>query len=111
MILPTCRYPRGLTMPADSRSFEIVEGTAHPVLAGSVDTAEVMTRGAADRQLAVGFGRLLTADSLPVNGLHGLEIVPVAPLIARAVRTDLRNNGSAILSSVRISANQGSSEP
>jgi ribose-phosphate pyrophosphokinase len=46
----------------------------------------VMAPGAADRIRAVGFGKLLTTDSVPAPAAPGLEVVPIAPLLARAVR-------------------------
>ena len=55
---------------------EVHAAVTHPVLAP----------GAVERLLAAGFGLLLTTDSVPVEPRPGLEVVPVAPLLARAVR-------------------------
>jgi ribose-phosphate pyrophosphokinase len=52
----------------------------------AVFTHPVMAPGALDRIFAARFGRVLTADSLPVSPDPRLEVVPTAPLLARAVR-------------------------
>jgi ribose-phosphate pyrophosphokinase len=52
----------------------------------AVFTHAVMAAGAADRLLAARLGRVLTSDSIPVSAGPWLEVVPVAPLLARAVR-------------------------
>jgi len=45
-----------------------------------------MAPGAADRLGAAQFGNVLTSDSIPVSAERWLEIVPIAPLVARTVR-------------------------
>jgi ribose-phosphate pyrophosphokinase len=52
----------------------------------TVFTHAVMAPGAVDRLLAARFGRVLTSDSIPVPASPRLEVVPVAPLLARTVR-------------------------
>jgi ribose-phosphate pyrophosphokinase len=52
-------------------------------------THPVMAPGAIDRLRAAGFGRLLTTDSVPGPAVPGAEVVPVAPLLARAVQSVL----------------------
>ena len=49
-------------------------------------THAVMAPGASERILAAGFGRVLTTDSVPTPAVAGFEIVPVAPILAQAVR-------------------------
>jgi ribose-phosphate pyrophosphokinase len=49
-------------------------------------THPVMAPGAMDRIVAARFGRVLTTDSIPVSGDPWLEVVPIAPLLARTVR-------------------------
>jgi ribose-phosphate pyrophosphokinase len=49
-------------------------------------THAVMAPGAADRIRAAGFGKLLTTDSVPGPLVPGVEVVPIAPLLGRAVR-------------------------
>jgi ribose-phosphate pyrophosphokinase len=49
-------------------------------------THAVMAPGAADRLVAARFGRVLTTDSIPVPTQPWLEVVPIAPLLARTVR-------------------------
>jgi ribose-phosphate pyrophosphokinase len=61
----------------------------------AVFTHAVMAPGAADRLLAAQFGRVLTTDSIPVSADLGLEVVPVAPLLARAVRYLCGESGQA----------------
>jgi ribose-phosphate pyrophosphokinase len=46
----------------------------------------VMAPGAPERLLAAQFGRVLTTDSIPVTADPWLEIVSIAPLLARTVR-------------------------
>jgi hypothetical protein len=45
-----------------------------------------MAPGATDRISAVQFGKVLTSDSIPVSAPAWLEVVPIAPLLARTVR-------------------------
>ncbi len=52
----------------------------------AVVTHAVMAPGAMDRLLAARLGRVLTSDSIPVVADARLEVVPIAPLLARAVR-------------------------
>jgi ribose-phosphate pyrophosphokinase len=52
----------------------------------AVFTHAVMAPGAVDRLLAARFGRVLTSASIPVSADPWLEVVPVAPLLARTVR-------------------------
>lgn len=53
----------------------------------AVVTHPVMAPGAAERLAGAGFGRLLTSDSIPTAATPWSEIVPIAPLFARAVDT------------------------
>lgn len=50
-------------------------------------THAVMAPGAADRLRSAGFGRMLTTDSTPAPAVGGLEVAPVAPLLARVVQS------------------------
>jgi ribose-phosphate pyrophosphokinase len=52
----------------------------------AVFTHAVMAPGAVDRLAAARFGKVLTSDSTPVSPNPWLEVVPVAPLLARTVR-------------------------
>ena len=52
----------------------------------AVFTHAVMAPGAVDRLFAARFGKVLTSDSIPVSADPWLEVVPVAPLLARTVR-------------------------
>jgi len=52
----------------------------------AIFTHAVMAPGAMDRLLAARFGKLLTTDSIPVAPHPGLEVAPIAPLLARSVR-------------------------
>lgn len=52
----------------------------------AVVTHAVMAPGAQERLSAAGFAKLLTSDSIPVVSNQLLEVVPVAPLLARTVR-------------------------
>jgi ribose-phosphate pyrophosphokinase len=52
----------------------------------AVFTHAVMAPGAADRLAAARFGRVVTTDSIPVSAGPWLEVVPIAPLLARTVR-------------------------
>jgi ribose-phosphate pyrophosphokinase len=52
----------------------------------AIFTHAVMAPGAVDRLVAARFGRVLTSDSIPVSAAPWLEVVPVAPLLARTVR-------------------------
>lgn len=53
----------------------------------AVFTHAVMAPGALDRLLQAGFGRLSTTDSIPTAAGQGLDIEPVAPVLARTVRS------------------------
>jgi ribose-phosphate pyrophosphokinase len=52
----------------------------------AIFTHAVMAPGAVDRIFSARFGKLLTSDSVPLNCEQWLEVVPIAPLLARAVR-------------------------
>jgi len=52
----------------------------------AIFTHAVMAPGAIDRLFAARFGRVLTSDSIPISADPWLEIVPIAPLLARTVR-------------------------
>ena len=52
----------------------------------AVFTHAVMAPGALDRIQAARFEIVLTTDSIPVSAVPGLEVVPIAPLLARTVR-------------------------
>jgi len=52
----------------------------------AIFTHAVMAPGAVDRLFAAQFGKVLTTDSIPVSADPWLQIVPVAPLLARTVR-------------------------
>ncbi len=52
----------------------------------AIFTHAVMAPGAADRLLAARFGKVLTSDSIPVSADSWLEVAPIAPLLACAVR-------------------------
>lgn len=52
----------------------------------AVFTHAVMAPGAAERIRTAGFGKLMTTDSVPTQVGPGFEVVPVASLLARAVR-------------------------
>jgi ribose-phosphate pyrophosphokinase len=52
----------------------------------AIFTHAVMAPGAADRLSAARFAKMLTTDSVPVSPGQGLEVVPIAPLLARTVR-------------------------
>ncbi len=52
----------------------------------AVFTHAVMAPGAVDRLFAARFGRVLTSDSIPVSADPWLEVVSIAPLLARTVR-------------------------
>lgn len=52
----------------------------------AIFTHAVMAPGALDRLLSAQFGRVLTTDSIPVTPERWLEVVPIAPLLARTVR-------------------------
>jgi ribose-phosphate pyrophosphokinase len=49
-------------------------------------THPVMAPGAWERLLAAPLGRIVTSDSLPIQPHPRLEIVRIAPLLARTVR-------------------------
>jgi ribose-phosphate pyrophosphokinase len=55
--------------------------------AHAVFTHAVLAPGAAEQLVAAQFGRVLTTDSTPVSPAPWLEVVPVAPLLAGAVRS------------------------
>jgi ribose-phosphate pyrophosphokinase len=50
-------------------------------------THAVLAPGCAERLAAAGFGRMLTTDSTPIQGDAGLEVVSLAPILARTVRS------------------------
>jgi ribose-phosphate pyrophosphokinase len=52
----------------------------------AIFTHAVMAPGAVDRLCAAQFGKVLTTDSIPVAADPWLEVVPVAPLLARTMR-------------------------
>jgi ribose-phosphate pyrophosphokinase len=52
----------------------------------AIFTHAVMAPGAVDRLFAAQFGKVMTSDSIPVSADSWLEVVPIAPLLARAVR-------------------------
>ncbi len=52
----------------------------------AVFTHAVMAPGAMDRLAASRFGKLLTSDSIPVTANPSLEVVPIAPLLAKTMR-------------------------
>jgi ribose-phosphate pyrophosphokinase len=62
----------------------------------AVFTHAVMASGAVDRLFAARFGKVLTSDSIPVCPDPRLEIVPIAPLLARAVRDLSGENGELV---------------
>jgi ribose-phosphate pyrophosphokinase len=53
----------------------------------AVFTHAVMAPEAVERIRAARFGRVLTTDSIPVPAAPWLEVVPIAPLLARTVRS------------------------
>ncbi len=52
----------------------------------AIFTHAVMVPGTVERLFAARFGKVLTSDSIPVSGDPRLEVVPVAPLLARTIR-------------------------
>ncbi len=52
----------------------------------AIFTHAVLAPGAVDRLFAAQFGKVMTSDSIPVSADSWLEVVPIAPLLARAVR-------------------------
>jgi ribose-phosphate pyrophosphokinase len=52
----------------------------------AIFTHAVMAPGALDRLHAARFGKVLTTDSVPSSEVPWIEIVPLAPLLAQAVR-------------------------
>jgi ribose-phosphate pyrophosphokinase len=52
----------------------------------AIFTHAVTAPGAVDRLFAAEFGKVLTSDSIPICAEPWLEIVPIAPLLARATR-------------------------
>jgi ribose-phosphate pyrophosphokinase len=52
----------------------------------AIFTHAVMAPGAADRLAGARFGKVLTTDSIPIAAHPWLEVVPIAPLLARTVR-------------------------
>lgn len=59
----------------------------------AIFTHAVMAPGAVERILAARFESVLTTDSLPVTAASWLEVVPIGPLVARAVRYLCGDNG------------------
>jgi ribose-phosphate pyrophosphokinase len=59
----------------------------------AIFTHAVMATGAVDRLLAAQFGKVLTSDSISVSADSWLEVVSIAPLLARAVRYLCREDG------------------
>lgn len=53
----------------------------------AIFTHAVMAPGAADRISAAQFVKVLTTDSIPAFAYPWLEVVPIAPLLARTVRS------------------------
>lgn len=53
----------------------------------AVFTHAVMAPDAADRLFTANFAKLMTTDSIPAADSSWLEVVPLAPLLARAVQT------------------------
>jgi ribose-phosphate pyrophosphokinase len=49
-------------------------------------THAVMAPGAEDRLFGAQFAKLMSTDSIPVTGKEWLEIVPIAPLLAKTIR-------------------------
>jgi ribose-phosphate pyrophosphokinase len=49
-------------------------------------THAVMAPGAVERLFAARLARVLTSDSIPVTADPWLEVVPIAPLLARTIR-------------------------
>jgi ribose-phosphate pyrophosphokinase len=60
----------------------------------AIFTHAVMAPGAADRLFTARFGKVLTTDSIPVCADSWLEVVPISPLLARAVRYLCGENAS-----------------
>jgi ribose-phosphate pyrophosphokinase len=52
----------------------------------AVFTHAVMAPGALDRLYTAQLGKVMTSDSIPVSADSWLEVVPIAPLLARTVR-------------------------
>ncbi len=52
----------------------------------AVFTHAVMAPGAEDTLLNAKFSKLLTSDSIPVESKPWLEVVPIVPVLAKAVR-------------------------
>jgi ribose-phosphate pyrophosphokinase len=52
----------------------------------AIVTHAVMAPGAPERLSAAQFTKLLTSDSIPITSNQRLEVVPIAPLLARTVR-------------------------
>jgi ribose-phosphate pyrophosphokinase len=52
----------------------------------AIFTHAVMAPGAMERLFAAQFGKVLTSDSIPVAADPRLEVLPVAPLLARTIR-------------------------
>jgi ribose-phosphate pyrophosphokinase len=53
----------------------------------AIFTHPVMAPGASERLFAAQFGKVLTTDSIPVSADSWLQVVPIAPLLARTVRS------------------------
>jgi ribose-phosphate pyrophosphokinase len=58
-------------------------------------THAVMAPGADVRLLGAQFDKLLTTDSIPVTATEWLEVVPIAPLLARTIRS-LSGHGDVV---------------
>jgi ribose-phosphate pyrophosphokinase len=52
----------------------------------AIFTHAVMAPGAFERLQAARFGKVLTTDTIPVSAKPWLEVVPIAPVLARTVR-------------------------
>jgi ribose-phosphate pyrophosphokinase len=52
----------------------------------AIFTHAVMAAGATEQLAAAHFGKVLTSDSIPAAAVAWLEVVPIAPLLARTVR-------------------------
>jgi ribose-phosphate pyrophosphokinase len=61
----------------------------------AIFTHAVMAPGAVDRLFAARFRKVLTTDSIPVSVDSWLEVVPIAPLLARTARYLCGDNGPA----------------
>ncbi len=59
----------------------------------AIFTHAVMAPGDEDRLFAAQFGKVLTSDSIPVSADSRLEVVSIAPVLARTVRYLCGENG------------------